>query len=90
MGAEVVITVCPSCFKIFKETAKNQRVISYWDLLHVFIGVPKECNNIGAESDVVFNIHDSCVTRDEPTHHANVRWALDEMGYKWEDIEMYC
>ena len=87
MGAEVVITVCPSCFKIFKETAKNQRVISYWDLMHDLIGVPKECKNIGAESDIVFNIHDSCVTRDEPTHHANVRWALDEMGYKWEEIE---
>lgn len=87
MGAEVVITVCPSCFKIFKETAKNQRVISYWDLMHDLIGVPDDCKNIGAESDVVFNIHDSCVTRDEPTHHANVRWVLDQMGYKWEEIE---
>lgn len=87
MGAEVVITVCPSCFKIFKETATNQRVISYWDLMHDLIGVPENCKNIGAESDVIFNIHDSCVTRDEPTHHANVRWVLDQMGYKWEEIE---
>ena len=87
MGAEVVITVCPSCFKVFKETAKNQRVISYWDLMRDLIGVPEECKNIGAGSDVIFNIHDSCVTRDEPTHHANVRWILDQMGYKWEEIE---
>lgn len=87
MGAEVVITVCPSCFKIFKETAKNQKVISYWDLMHDLIGVPDECKGIGKGSDVVFNIHDSCVTRDEPTHHANVRWVLDQMGYKWEEIE---
>ena len=87
MGAEVVITVCPSCFKIFKETCKNQRVISYWDLMHDLIGVPDECKGIGKGSDVVFNIHDSCVTRDEPTHHASIRWILDEMGYNWEEIE---
>ena len=26
MGCEVIITVCPSCFKIFKETARNQKI----------------------------------------------------------------
>lgn len=87
MGAEVIITVCPSCFKIFKETAKNQRVISYWDLMHDLIGIPESAKGIGKGSDVVFNIHDSCVTRDEPTHHASIRWMLDQMGYQWEDIE---
>lgn len=87
MGAEVIITVCPSCFKVFKATAKNQRVISYWDLMHDLIGIPEEAKGKGIGSDVVFNIHDSCVTRDEPTHHANVRWLLDQMGYKWEEIE---
>ena len=87
MGAEVIITVCPSCFKIFKETAKNQRVISYWDLMHDLIGVPEQCKGIGKGSDVVFNIHDSCVTRDEPTHHESIRWLIDQMGYKWKEIE---
>ncbi len=87
MGAEVVITVCPSCFKVFQATAKNQKVISYWDLMRNLIGIPEECRGIGKESDVVFNIHDSCVTRDEITHHENVRWILDQMGYKWEEIE---
>ncbi len=87
MGAEVIITVCPSCFKIFKETAKNQRVISYWDLMYNLIGLPEGAKGVGIGSDVVFNIHDSCVTRDEVTHHASVRWLLDEMGYQWEEIE---
>ena len=87
MGAEVVITVCPSCYKVFKETAKNQRVIAYWDLMHDLIGIPKEAKGIGTGSDVVFNIHDSCVTRDVVTHHASIRWMLDEMGYKWNEIE---
>ena len=87
MGAEVIITVCPSCYKTFKETAKNQRVISYWDLMHDLIGVPEGSKGIGENSDVVFNIHDSCVTRDVVSHHESVRWVLDQLGYKWEDVE---
>lgn len=87
MGAEVVITVCPSCFKVFKETCKNQKVISYWDLMHNLIGIPEESKGIGKNSDIIFNIHDSCVTRNEVTHHESVRWVLDQLGYKWEEIE---
>ena len=87
MGCEVIITVCPSCFKTFQATAKNQRVISYWDLMHDLIGIPDAAKGVGANSDVVFNIHDSCVTRDEPTHHASIRWILDQMGYQWEEVE---
>lgn len=87
MGAEVIITVCPSCFKVFKETAKNQRVIAYWDLMHDLIGLPEGSKGIGLGSDVVFNIHDSCVTRDEISHHESIRWILDELGYRWDEIE---
>ena len=87
MGAEVIITVCPSCFKVFKETAKNQKVIAYWDLMKNLIGLPEGSKGIGEGSDITFNIHDSCVTRDEPTHHESVRWVLDELGYNWEEIE---
>lgn len=87
MGAEVIITVCPSCYKVFKETAKNQRVIAYWDLMKNLIGIPETAKGIGKGSDVVFNIHDSCVTRDEISHHESVRWILDEMGYGWTEIE---
>ncbi|MDQ0149575.1 FAD-dependent oxidoreductase [Eubacterium multiforme] len=87
MGAEVIVTICPSCYKVYSETVKNQKVISYWDLMREEIGLPKEAVSIGAESDVVFNIHDSCVTRDVISHHESVRWMLDEMNYKWSEIE---
>ena len=86
MGAEVIITVCPSCFNVFKDTAKNQKTIAYWDLMHMLIGLPEQARGIGLNSDVVFNVHDSCVTRTETSHHESVRWMLDEMGYKWEEI----
>ena len=65
---------CPSCFKVFKETAKKQRVIAYWDLMRNLIGLPEGSKGIGLGSDVVFNIHDSCVARDEISHHESVRW----------------
>ena len=87
MGAEVIITVCPSCYKVFKETAKNQKVIAYWDLMKNLIGIPETARGIGKGSDVVFNIHDSGVTRDETSHHESVRWVLDELGYNWTEIE---
>ncbi len=87
MGAEVIITVCPSCYKVFGKTNRNQRMISYWDLMHDLIGLPEGAKGIGKNSDIVFNIHDSCVTRDVPSHHESIRWMLDEMGYKWEEIE---
>ena len=86
MGAEVIITICPSCYKIFKETAK-QRVIAYWDLMRDLIGVPEEAKGIGKDSDVVFNIHDSCATREVTSHHESVRWVLDQLEYNWEEIE---
>lgn len=83
----MIITVCPSCYKVFKETAKNQKVIAYWDLMKNLIGIPETARGIGIGSDVVFNIHDSCVTRDETSHHESVRWVLDELGYNWTEIE---
>ncbi|WP_297520676.1 FAD-dependent oxidoreductase [uncultured Clostridium sp.] len=87
MGAEVIITICPSCYADFSKTAKGKRVISYWDLMKNLIGVPNNARGIGEGSDVVFNIHDSCVTRDIISHHESVRWILDEMGYNWSEVE---
>lgn len=42
---------------------------------------------MGVDSDMVFHIHDLCVPCDEVTPRASVRWLLDEMGYKWEEME---
>ena len=87
MGAEVIITVCPSCYADFSRTARGKKVISYWDLMRNLIGIPEASKGIGEGSDVVFNFHDSCVTRNEVSHHESVRWILDELGYKWSEVE---
>ena len=87
MGAEVIITVCPSCYADFSKTARGKKVISYWDLMRNLIGIPEASKGIGEGSDVVFNFHDSCVTRNVTSHHESVRWILDELGYKWSEVE---
>lgn len=85
LGADVIVTICPSCFRTFSDTSEK-KVISYWDLMREEIGLPKEAIGKGKESDVIFNIHDSCVTRDISSHHENIRWILTELGYKYEEM----
>ena len=85
MGADVIVTLCPSCFKTY-EKYSGIKVISYWDLMREEIGIPKSQKGVGETSDVIFNIHDSCPTRDVPSHHESVRWVLKELGYKVEEM----
>lgn len=61
-NADVIITICPSCYNVYSSTT-DKKVISYWDLMKESIGIPENQKNIGLDSDVIFNIHDSCVTR---------------------------
>lgn len=85
-NADVIVTICPSCYNVYKETS-DKKVISYWDLMREEIGIPESQKGIGVNSDVIFNIHDSCVTRNVPSHHENVRWVLEELGYKYEEMQ---
>lgn len=85
IGADTIITVCPSCNKTYdKYSGKN--LITYWELMRDKVGVPKGQQGIGKNSDVIFNIHDPCVTRNKPEHHESVRWVLNELGYKFEEM----
>lgn len=85
LEAEVVIVACQSCMGIFSSSAK-QEVVSLWSLLPE-IGLPKEQYGKGADSDIVFNIHDSCSTRDRKDLHDGIRWIVNELGYKVEELE---
>lgn len=85
IGADTIVTLCPSCFITYKKYS-GKKVISYWDLMSEKIGIPKGQKNIGKDSDVIFNIHDSCPTRDEKSHHDSIRWILSELGYKVEEM----
>lgn len=83
--AEYVIVACQSCYGIFK-TYSNQKVLSLWELLPE-IGLPKTQVGVGKNSDVIFNIHDSCSIRKETQIHDGIRWIMNELGYNVEELE---
>jgi NADPH-dependent glutamate synthase beta subunit-like oxidoreductase len=85
LGADTVIVACQSCLAVFSEYLK-QDVVSLWTLLPE-IGLPDDKYGIGEESDVVFNIHDSCSARERHDLHDGIRWIVDKMGYKVEELE---
>ncbi|WP_320047989.1 (Fe-S)-binding protein [uncultured Ilyobacter sp.] len=85
LGADTVIVACQSCFVVFSEYLK-QDVVSLWTLLPE-IGLPDEKYGIGKRSDIVFNIHDSCPTRGRDDLQDGIRWIMDKMGYKVEELE---
>lgn len=86
LNADVIVTLCPSCFNTYKKYS-GKKVISYWDLMKEEIGIPVKQKEIGSASDVIFNIHDSCPTRNMTSHHDSVRWILKELGYKIEEMK---
>ncbi len=86
LDADIIVTLCPSCFNTY-EKYSGKKVISYWDLMKEKIGVPENQKEIGKNSDVIFNIHDSCPTRNVSSHHDSVRWILKELGYEVEEMK---
>lgn len=85
-NTDYIVVICPSCYKMYKATS-DKKVISYWELMKDKIGIPKSQIGIGKTSDVIFNFHDPCVTRNVIEHHESVRWIVDQLGYKYEEIE---
>lgn len=85
-NADIIITICPSCYNVYNETS-DKKIISYWDLMRENIGIPEKQKGIGKNSDIIFNIHDSCATRNISSHHENIRWILNELGYKYNEIQ---
>ena len=85
-GAEVVIVACQTCFITFQKYMKTP-VRSLWTMIPE-LGLPEGQEGIGANSDIVFNIHDSCPTRNNPEIHKGVRDTMDGLGYKYEELEL--
>lgn len=86
LGAEEIIVACQNCYLTMSQNSPNQRVRSLWTLLPE-IGLPQEVIGIGKDSDISFAIQDSCSTRDEWEIHDGVRWIIDQLGYKVEEMD---
>lgn len=64
----------------------KQNVVSLWELLPE-IGLPESQIGVGKNSDVKFNIHDSCSIRKQTKIHDGIRWIMKELGYEVEELE---
>ena len=82
--AEIIIVSCQSCYDIFSKNISNQKILSLWELLPE-IGIPEGKVGIGKDSDIVFNIHDSCTDRKDFSVQDGIRWVVNELGYKVEE-----
>ena len=85
LEAEEIIVACQSCYLTMKACSPNQKVTSLWTLMPE-IGLPDGMAGIGADSDIVFALHDSCPTRDESDIHDGARWIMRELGYEIEEL----
>lgn len=83
LGAEEIIVACQSCYLTISANSP-QKVRSLWEVIPE-IGLPEEAKGIGADSDIVFAIHDSCPTRDISSIHDGIRWIMNELGYRVEE-----
>ena len=84
-GIERMILACPNCKKLFDQESDTTN-LSLWELFPM-VGIPEEMRNKGADSDVVFVIHDPCSARMDQRLCQGVRWLLGELGYRYVESE---
>lgn len=85
-GAEEVITACQSCYVTFLKYGLNQKITSLWTVFKE-VDLPKRSINIGRNSDITFTIHDSCPTRNVPDIHDSIRWIMNRLSYRTEEMQ---
>lgn len=85
LETDEVIVACQNCYRVLKNNSKL-KVKSLWTYLQE-IGLPENSIGIGKNSDLIFSIHDSCPTRNEVDMHSSVRWIMNKLGYKVEEME---
>ncbi|WP_330656064.1 (Fe-S)-binding protein [Alkaliphilus flagellatus] len=84
LGVTEVITACQSCYTTIAKESPNIKIKSLWTVIPE-IGIPEEKINIGANSDLVFGIHDSCATRRNGDIQKGARSIIKDLGYKIQE-----
>ncbi len=84
-GVVEIITACQSCFLTVSKNSPKQQVKSLWNVFEE-IGIPKEAENIGENSNLIFSIHDSCPTRYRSDIHDSVRGIMKKLSYEVKEL----
>ena len=81
--ASELIVACTHCYHTFKDNAPYIQLRSVYEVM-AELGLPEE---VRAQNDKAFAIHDPCKTRYESKIQDSVRAIVKELGYKVEEIE---
>ena len=82
LGTDEVILACPNCYRTFKDFAPELKLTTVYHIM-AEKGVPEPAS----KEDMVFSIHDSCVTRYEEDLQESVREIIKALGYQVEELE---
>lgn len=85
LGCPVVITACPSCYKVWKEEIAEAEAIGIWSLLdgsEAYASVRAAVR--GSERGPAVTVMDACGAREFGDIHDQVRHLLTELGYQIE------
>lgn len=85
-GAEEIITACQSCFMTFSTYGLKQEIKSLWNVFKE-VGLPNTSIDIGKNSDIIFSIHDACPTRYNVEIQDSIRYIMNRLNYKIEELE---
>ena len=82
-GVEEIITVCPSCFWIFKSYARHLCVKMIWE----YLNPGKDCF-VGAERRPRVRLHDPCTIRFSPDVQEKVRALIRGLGLDFQELSL--
>ncbi len=82
LGTNKVILACPDCYHTFKDFAPELELTTVYHIIAEH-GVPEPL----AKEDIVFSIHDSCVTRHEEDLHESIRYIVKKLNYNIEELD---
>jgi NADPH-dependent glutamate synthase beta subunit-like oxidoreductase len=82
LGAREIIVACPHCHQTFREFLPEIKIRTIYEVLNE-VGLPDGASNT---APAIFNIQDSCGTRQAPHVHEAVRRLVRDLGHTVEEM----
>lgn len=86
LGNPIIVTACPTCYRILKKYLPQADVTTLWEMLD---DSTKAIDNERTYfSETTLAVHDPCTTRYEPAIQESVRRILIRLGYTLEELNL--
>lgn len=84
MGSPVVITACPTCYRVWKEQIPQAKVEGIWSLLDTWPEFASAVEVHSCSEKKTVTVMDACGARQYGEIHEQIRHLLEQMGYELE------